>query len=72
MTVERMCLAAGVSRARVGRKRSEEAEMGVRTEMQKIVLAHHRRYGYRCVTAELHRQGMKVNHKRVFTDYAKR
>lgn len=64
-----MCLAAAVSRAGYYRqweeREPEEAEMGVRAEMQKIVLAHRRRYGYRRVTAELHRQGMKVNHKRV-------
>lgn len=33
--------------------------------MQQIVLEHRRRYGYRRVTAELHRRGMLVNHKRV-------
>jgi len=64
-----MCLAAGVSRAGYYRQweesEPEEAEMGVRAEMQKIVVTHRRRYGYRRVTAELHRQGMKVNHKRV-------
>jgi putative transposase len=69
MTVERMCVAATVSRAGYYRqweeREPEEAEMAARAEMQKIVLAHHRRYGYRRVTAELHRQGMKVNHKRV-------
>jgi putative transposase len=62
-------MAAAVSRASYYRqweeREPEEAEMAVRAEMQKIVLAHHRRYGYRRVTAELHRQGMKVNHKRV-------
>lgn len=64
-----MCFVAAVSRAGYYRQweqsEPEEAEMGVRAEMQKIVLAHRRRYGYRRVTAELHRQGMKVNHKRV-------
>ncbi len=38
--------------------------MALRTAIQEIVLAHHRRYGYRRVTAELHRRGMAVNHKR--------
>jgi len=28
-------------------------------------LEHRRRYGYRRITAELHRRGMQVNHKRV-------
>lgn len=64
-----MCGAAGVSRAGYYRQREEnepeDAEMEVRAEMQQIVLAHRRRYGYRRVTAELHRRGMKVNHKRV-------
>jgi transposase InsO family protein len=39
--------------------------MALRTAVQEIVLAHHRRYGYRRVTAELRRRGMVVNHKRV-------
>jgi transposase InsO family protein len=39
--------------------------MAMRTAIQEIVLAHRRRYGYRRVTAELHRRGMVVNHKRV-------
>ena len=30
-----------------------------------MALAHHQRYGYRRVTAELHRQGHIPNHKRV-------
>lgn len=69
MTVERMCQLAGVSRAGYYRQLAEtepdEAEMAMRTALQEIVLAHHRRYGYRRVTAELHRRGMVVNHKRV-------
>src|ERR1700752_3037460 len=39
--------------------------MEVRSEIQKIVLEHRRRYGYRRITAELRRRGMPVNHKRV-------
>src|ERR1700752_2539629 len=39
--------------------------MEVRSEIQKIVLEHRRRYGYRRITAELRRRGMQVNHKRV-------
>src|SRR5678815_645840 len=39
--------------------------MEVRSTMQQIVLVHRRRYGYRRVTAELRRQGLLVNHKRV-------
>jgi transposase InsO family protein len=64
-----MCDLAGVSRSGYYRQLEEgepdEAEMAVRTGIQEIVLTHHRRYGYRRVTAELHRRGMVVNHKRV-------
>ena len=42
-----------------------EEEMEVRSAIQQIALEHRRRYGYRRITAELHRQGMQVNHKRV-------
>jgi putative transposase len=64
-----MCYLAQVSRASYYRNlqesRPDEAEMALRTTLQQIVLAHHRRYGYRRVTADLRRQGMVVNHKRV-------
>jgi putative transposase len=67
--VERMCELARVSRSGYYRQLEEsepdEADMALRTAIQEIVLAHHRRYGYRRVTAELHRRGMVVNHKRV-------
>ena len=39
--------------------------MEVRSAIQTIALEHRRRYGYRRITAELHRRGMHVNHKRV-------
>ena len=39
--------------------------MEVRSAIQQIALEHRRRYGYRRITAELHRRGMPVNHKRV-------
>ena len=39
--------------------------MEVRSTIQTIALEHRRRYGYRRITAELHRRGMPVNHKRV-------
>ncbi len=39
--------------------------MEVRSATQQIALEHRRRYGYRRITAELHRRGMQVNHKRV-------
>jgi len=46
-------------------QRPGEEEMEVRSAIQGIVVAHRRRYGYRRVTAELRRRGMRVNHKRV-------
>ena len=42
-----------------------EEEMAVRDAIQHIALAHRRRYGYRRITAELRRRGLRVNHKRV-------
>jgi transposase InsO family protein len=42
-----------------------EEEMAVRDAIQHIALAHRRRYGYRRITAELRRHGLRVNHKRV-------
>jgi transposase InsO family protein len=43
----------------------QEESMEVRSAIQRTALEHRRRYGYRRVTAELRRQGMRVNHKRV-------
>ena len=67
--VEPMCRLAQVSRAGFYRFLQPcypgEEEMEVRHAIQKIVLEHRRRYGYRRVTVELHRRGMTVNHKRV-------
>lgn len=69
MTVERMCYLAGVSRAGYYRHlvvaAPDEAEMAIRVMIQEVVLTHHRRYGYRRVTMDLHRRGLIVNHKRV-------
>jgi len=69
LSIERMCQLAQVSRAGFYRWLQEQAparaEMEVRAAIQEIALAHRRRYGYRRVTAELGRQGMRVNHKRV-------
>ena len=69
LSIERMCRLAPVSRAGFYRSLQEQQplqeEMEVRSAIQQIVLAHRRRYGYRRVTAELRRQGMLVNHKRV-------
>ncbi|WP_148214988.1 MULTISPECIES: IS3 family transposase [Acidobacterium] len=69
LSIERMCLLAGVSRAGFYRflkaQVPSEEETEVRSAIQQVALQHRRRYGYRRVTAELKRRGMKVNHKRV-------
>lgn len=69
LSIERMCQIGQVSRASFYRSCKEqkplEEDMEVRSEIQKIVLQHRRRYGYRRVTAELRRRGIPVNHKRV-------
>jgi transposase InsO family protein len=69
LSIERMCQLAQVSRAGFYRSLQERepirADMEVRAAIQEIALGHRRRYGYRRVTAELGRQGMRVNHKRV-------
>ena len=69
LATERMCFLADVSKAGFYRYLYAEdpwqEEMAVRSEVQRIALEHHGRYGYRRITAELRRQGMRVNHKRV-------
>jgi len=69
LSIERMCLCAGVSRSGFYRHLRGldpwDEEMLLRSEIQKIALQHQGRYGYRRVTAELRRRGMLVNHKRV-------
>ena len=68
LTVERMCVLAGVSRAgyyrhlRVSLPRQEETV--VRDAIQRVSLAK-RRYSYRRIAAQLRRDGLVVNHKRV-------
>jgi putative transposase len=68
LTVERMCLLARVSRAGYYRhwaacKPREEAT-AVHDAVQRVALAN-RRYGYRRIAAQLRRDGLAVNHKRV-------
>jgi transposase InsO family protein len=46
-------------------QRPVEEKMEVRSAIQQIALEHRRRYGYRWITAELHRRETQVNHKRV-------
>lgn len=69
LSIERMCQLAQVSRASFYRFMQErlprQEEMEVRAMIHQIVLQHRRRYGYRRVCAELRRQGLLVNHKRV-------
>ena len=69
LSVERMCRWAGVSRAGFyrwwGAADAPAEDMEVRSAIQRIVIEHKRRYGYRRVAAELRRRGMVVNHKRV-------
>ena len=69
LSIERMCQLVAVSRRSFYRslkeRRPAEEEMEVRSAIQQIALEHRRRYGYRRITAELHRRGMQVNHKRV-------
>ena len=42
-----------------------EEEMEVRSLIQQIALEHRRRYGYRRITAEMHRRGIQVGRKKV-------
>jgi transposase InsO family protein len=69
LSIERMCQLTQVSRAGFYRylqvRAPAEEDMTMRSAIQEIALEHRRRYGYRRVTAELRRQGMIVNHKRV-------
>jgi len=69
LSIERMCQLVPVSRRSFYRslkeRRPVEEETEVRSVIQQIALEHHRRYGYRRITAELRRRGMQVNHKRV-------
>src|SRR5258706_6600808 len=68
LSIERMCQMVPVSRRGFYRSLKEqqpaEEEMEVRSAIQQIALQHRRRYGYRRITAELHRRGMPVNHKK--------
>jgi putative transposase len=69
LSIECMCQLAQVSRAGFYRwlqaPPTIEEEMEVRSAIQQIAMEHRRRYGYRRISAELRRQGMPVNHKRV-------
>jgi putative transposase len=68
VSIERMCVLAGVSRASYYRHwrrvtpRREQTEL--RDVLQRLAVAH-RHYGYRRLHALLRREGWAVNHKRV-------
>jgi len=68
LTVERLCALAGVSRAgyyrhwQVSAPRQEAT--GVRDAIQRLALSHPH-YGYRRIAAQLRREGLVVNRKRV-------
>src|SRR4029077_4071200 len=68
LTVERMCVLAGLNRAgyyrhwKVSAPRQEET--AVSDTLQRVALAN-RRYGYRRIAAQLRRDGLVANHKRV-------
>jgi len=70
--VQRLCVLAQVSRAGFYRWRQagsplgtvEDADIALRDAIQRIALAWPC-YGWRRITAELHRRGWKANHKRV-------
>jgi putative transposase len=68
LSVERLCALAGVSRAgfyrhwQVSAPRQEAT--GVRDAIQRLALAHPH-YGYRRIAAQLRREGLAVNRKRV-------
>jgi transposase InsO family protein len=69
LSIESMCRVGQVSRAGFYRywqerePRIEETEL--RSQVQQIVVAHRRNYGYRRVTRELRAQGWAINHKRI-------
>jgi hypothetical protein len=68
LSIEEACRAAQVSRAGYYRSFDEhaprQAETELRDRIQRVALEN-RFYGYRRVAAELRRQGVVVNHKRV-------
>jgi len=68
LTIERMCALAGVSRAGYyrhwGASAPRQEETGVRDAIQRLALGHPH-YGYRRIAAQLRREGLAVNHKRV-------
>jgi putative transposase len=68
LTIGKMCKLAGVNRAGYYRHWGAHApraeETAVRDAIQRVSLAN-RRYGYRRIAAQLRRDGLVANHKRV-------
>ena len=68
LTVGRMCVLAGLNRAGYYRhwkgSAPRQEETAVRDTIQRVALAN-RRYGYRRIAAQLRREGLVANHKRV-------
>ena len=69
LSIEHMCQLVVLSRRGFYRSLRQqepaEEETEVRSLIQQIALEHCRRYGYRRITAELHRRGVQVNRKKV-------
>jgi putative transposase len=69
LSIEHMCQLVAISRRGFYRslrnREPAEEETEVRSLIQQIALEHRRRYGYRRITAELHRRGVQVNRKKV-------
>jgi helix-turn-helix protein/transposase len=69
LSIENMCQLVALSRRGFYRSLRQqepaEEETEVRSLIQPIALEHRRRYGYRRITAELHRRGVQVNRKKV-------
>ncbi len=70
VTIERLCRLARVSRAGYYRfwqtSAPRQHDTAARDTIQRLVLANGRyRRGYRCITQQLRREGLIVNHKRV-------
>ena len=69
LSIENMCQLVVLSRRGFYRSLRQqepaEEETEVRSLIQQIALEHRRRYGYRRITAELHRRGVPVNRKKV-------
>lgn len=67
LSITKACSALEISRSNYYWSKSSEVgddEMELREKIQEISLEFIR-YGYRRITAELHRRGLKINHKKV-------